>query len=78
MHGDLTSPTVMTHRFQVLEKIAFSLVVCSALACFGFIAYQSSPDLRQDWQRSEAFVLNGNVFPYACAAAIDDPCLGVQ
>ncbi len=37
----------MPHRFQVFEKIAFSLVVLSAAACSAFIAYETSPDIRQ-------------------------------
>ncbi|APR35820.1 hypothetical protein [Paraburkholderia sp. SOS3] len=36
----------MPHQYQVFEKIAFSLVVLSAVVCSSFIAYESSPELQ--------------------------------
>lgn len=36
----------MPHRFELLERIAFSMLVCSAVACSTFIAYEKSPDFR--------------------------------
>jgi hypothetical protein len=36
----------MPHRFQLLEKIAFSLVCWSAAACSAFIAYERCPQIK--------------------------------
>ncbi|MFC0572537.1 hypothetical protein [Paraburkholderia solisilvae] len=36
----------MPHQYQVIEKIAFSLVVLSAVICSSFIAYEDSPELQ--------------------------------
>jgi hypothetical protein len=34
----------MPHRFQILEKIAFTLVVMFALGCTTLIAYENHPE----------------------------------
>jgi hypothetical protein len=36
----------MPHRYQIFERIAFSLVVLSAVVCSSFLAYESSPELQ--------------------------------
>ncbi|QYD67279.1 hypothetical protein KZJ38_12920 [Paraburkholderia edwinii] len=54
----------MPLQYQVFEKIAFSLVVLSAVVCSSFIAYESSPELQNavavtkklDWTANYATV----------------------
>ncbi|MFP6558338.1 hypothetical protein WJ542_08410 [Paraburkholderia sp. B3] len=64
----------MPHRYQVLEKIAFTLVVLSAVMCSGFIAWESSPDFRANFQQGKDLFLKSGEYSYACATIATDPC----
>ncbi|MBN3808580.1 hypothetical protein [Paraburkholderia sp. Ac-20347] len=64
----------MPHRFQVFEKLAFSLVVLSAVMCSGYIAWESSPDLRANVQVGKELFLKSGEYSYACATVTADPC----
>ncbi|RQH10124.1 hypothetical protein D1Y85_01120 [Paraburkholderia dinghuensis] len=65
----------MPHRYQLLEKFAFSLVVLSAVTCSSYIAWESSPDLRLDFQQGKELILKSGEFTYdACATASGDSC----
>ncbi len=64
----------MPHRYQFLEKIAFTLVVLSAVTCSSFIAWESSPDLRANFQQGKDLFLKSGEYSYACATVATDPC----
>jgi hypothetical protein len=66
--------TAMPHRYQLLEKIAFTLVVLSAVTCSGFIAWESSPDFRANFQQGKDLFLKSGDYSYACATVATDPC----
>ncbi|MDE1184131.1 hypothetical protein [Paraburkholderia sp.] len=61
----------MPQRFQVLERIAFSLVVMSAVFCSAFIAWESNPDLQATCKT--VLQLTGE-YSSVCIAASNDPC----
>lgn len=64
----------MPHRYQLFEKIAFSVVVLAAAMCSTFIAWESSPDLRQGVQQGKELFLKSGEYSYACATVVADPC----
>lgn len=64
----------MTHRFQVFERIAFSLVVLSAAACSAFIAYERCPDVKQVLQVGEKVLRYSGQYAYVCATPAADTC----
>jgi len=64
----------MTHRFQLLEKIAFSLVCWSAAACSTFIAYERCPDIKVVLHVGEEVLSYSGKFSYACATPVVDAC----
>lgn len=64
----------MPHRYQLLEKFAFSLVVLFAVMCSSYIAWESSPDLRENVQQGKELFLKSGQYTYACGTAADDPC----
>lgn len=65
----------MPHRYQLLERFAFSLVFLSAVMCSGYIAWESSPDLRQNVQQGKELLLKSGEYSYdACATASGDSC----
>ncbi|MGF7133448.1 hypothetical protein P3T40_004939 [Paraburkholderia sp. EB58] len=64
----------MPYRFQVFEKIAFSLVVLSAVACSAFIAYETSPDVRQVLHAGKTALQWSGEYSFACSAPVTDTC----
>ncbi|TAM08284.1 MAG: hypothetical protein EPN70_00655 [Paraburkholderia sp.] len=64
----------MPYRYQRLERFAFSLVVLSAVMCSGFIAWESSPDFRENVQQGKELVLKSGQYSYACGTVTTDPC----
>ncbi|PLZ00378.1 hypothetical protein CY652_21120 [Burkholderia sp. WAC0059] len=64
----------MPHRYQLLEKIAFTFVVMSAALCSAFIAYETSPDLRFGLQQGKELFVKSGEYSYACSMAVNDPC----
>ncbi len=67
----------MPPRFQLLEKVAFSFVVLSALLCSTFIAYQNSSDVRVGVHVGKELFLKSGQYSYACATVVSDPCAQV-
>jgi hypothetical protein len=64
----------MPQRFQVLEKIAFSLVVMSAVACSGFIAYERDPDVKIVLQAGKTAMQWSGEYSFACASPAANTC----
>lgn len=64
----------MPARFQLFERIAFSLVVLAALLCSAFIAYESSPEFRFGLHEGKELVLKSTEYSYMCASAMSQPC----
>lgn len=64
----------MPHRFQLLEKFAFSIVVMLAAACSSYIAWESSPNLRDNLEVGKELFLKSGQYSYACATMAADPC----
>ncbi|SIT39065.1 conserved exported hypothetical protein [Paraburkholderia ribeironis] len=64
----------MTQRFQLFEKIAFSLVCWSAAACSAFIAYERCPDIKVVLHAGEQIVLDSGQYSFACAAPAVNIC----
>jgi hypothetical protein len=64
----------MPHRFQLLEKIAFSLVVFSAVACSAFIAYERCPEIKIALHEGEDPLSKSGEYSLACVAPANGPC----
>jgi hypothetical protein len=64
----------MPHRFQVLERIAFSLVVLSAAACSAFIAYETSPGVRQVLHAGKTALQWSGEYSFVCASPLTNAC----
>ncbi|WP_345810733.1 hypothetical protein AAGS40_07900 [Paraburkholderia sp. PREW-6R] len=64
----------MTHRFQLLEKIAFSLVCWSAAACSAFIAYERCPDIKVVLHVGEKVLRDSGQYAYVCTTPAADAC----
>ncbi|HEX7935831.1 MAG TPA: hypothetical protein VF573_22575 [Paraburkholderia sp.] len=64
----------MPHRFQLLEKIAFSLVCWGAAACSGFIAYERCPDIKVVLHASEEALRHSGDYAFVCTSPMDDSC----
>ena len=64
----------MTHRFQLLEKIAFSLVCWSAAACSAFIAYERCPDIKVVLHAGEEVLRYSGEYSFGCASPVADSC----
>jgi hypothetical protein len=62
----------MSHRFQVLEQIAFLLVVMFGLMCFGVVVYGGSPDARS---AVHAAIQASSQLPTPCPANANDACI---
>jgi hypothetical protein len=62
----------MTHRFQVLEQLAFSLVTLFGLMCFAVVVYGYSPDARS---AVHAAMQASSQFPVACTGNPSDTCV---
>lgn len=64
----------MPHRFQLIERIAFSFVVLSAVACSAFIAYERCPDVKTALRYGkEAARLSGE-YSATCVSPLSNPC----
>ncbi|AXE92589.1 hypothetical protein ACTJLC_22445 [Paraburkholderia sp. 22099] len=64
----------MPHRFQLFEKIAFSLVCWSAAACSAFIAYERCPDIRVVLHASKEVLRYSGEYSFICATPVADAC----
>ena len=64
----------MPHRFQLFEKIAFSLLCWSAAACSAFIAYERCPDIKVVLHASAKVLQYSGEYSFACAAPAADIC----
>jgi hypothetical protein len=64
----------MTPRFQIIEKIAFSLVCWSAAACSAFIAYERCPDIKVVLHAGEKVLRASGQYSLACATPATDVC----
>ena len=64
----------MPAQFQIFEKIAFSLVVMSAVLCSGYIAWETSPDFQAAVHASTAAVRWSGEYSLICASTANDPC----
>jgi hypothetical protein len=64
----------MTHRFQLFEKIAFSLVCWSAAACSAFIAYERCPDIKVILHAGKEVLRYSGEYSMACATPTVDAC----
>jgi hypothetical protein len=67
----------MPHRYQLLERFAFSLVFLSAVMCTGYIAWESSPDFRQNVHDGKELLLKSGEYSYAydaCATPSGKAC----
>jgi hypothetical protein len=64
----------MPLRFLLLERIAFSLVVTSAVACSAFLAYEQIPDVRIALHDGEALMRESAKYSVMCEPSKFDPC----
>lgn len=64
----------MPHRFQLFEKIAFSLVCWSAAACSAFIAYERCPDIKVVLHAGEQVLSYGGQYSLACTEPAANVC----
>jgi hypothetical protein len=64
----------MTPRFQLFEKIAFSLVCWSAAACSAFIAYERCPDIKVVLHAGAQVLRYSGQYSLGCAAPTADVC----
>ncbi|MFM0337250.1 hypothetical protein [Paraburkholderia fungorum] len=64
----------MSNRFQLLEKIAFSLICWSAAACSAFIAYERCPDIKVVLHVGEEALRYSGQYSYVCATPVADAC----
>ena len=64
----------MPYRFQIFEKIAFTLVVLSAVACSAFIAYETSPEVRQVLHAGKTALQWSGEYSFVCASPVTDAC----
>ena len=65
----------MPHRFQLFEKIAFSLVCWSAAACSAFIAYERCPDIKVVLHAGEEVLRDSGQYSFVCASPVADTCV---
>ena len=64
----------MPHRYQLIERIAFSLVVLSAVACSAFIAYEQVPGVKAAMHTGEDILRQSGEYSFACASSVSDVC----
>jgi hypothetical protein len=64
----------MPHRFQLLEKFAFSLVVMFGAACFALVAYDTSPDLQDSVQVGKEVLRKSGEYAFACSSDTQALC----
>ena len=65
----------MPHRFQLLEKIAFSLVCWGAAACSAFIAYERCPEIQVVLDAGEQALRYSGEYAFVCASPVADSCM---
>ncbi|TDY39073.1 hypothetical protein BX592_12877 [Paraburkholderia rhizosphaerae] len=65
----------MPHRYQVFERIAFSLVVLSAVVCSSFIAYENSPGLQNAVKVTKSLDWTAD-YSTVCVSPMTGPCAG--
>jgi hypothetical protein len=73
----LTRPAdgvAMPKIYWKLERIAFSLVVLLALACFGFIVWQKNPDMTLAIQTGREMLMPNSEHLLACMAPDQGAC----
>ncbi|CAB3772915.1 hypothetical protein [Paraburkholderia humisilvae] len=63
----------MPHQYQVFERIAFSLVVLSAVVCSSFIAYESSPGLQNAVKVTKSLDWTAD-YSAVCISPATSPC----
>lgn len=64
----------MPARLLLLEKIAFSMVVASAVACSSFIAYEQHPEVRIALHEGETLMRESAKYSVVCEPSPFDPC----
>ncbi|BCF97071.1 hypothetical protein PPGU19_016400 [Paraburkholderia sp. PGU19] len=64
----------MSPRFQIFERIAFSLVVMSAVLCSGYIAWETSPGFQDAVHASAAAVRWSGDYSFVCASTATNAC----
>lgn len=64
----------MPHRFQLFERIVFSLVVLSAVMCSTFITYERCPELKIAFQREAEILAQSEGYAFDCTSVADAPC----
>jgi hypothetical protein len=64
----------MSHRFQLFEKIAFSLVCWSAAACSAFIAYERCPEIKVVLHAGEKVLRYSGQYSFVCATPVATEC----
>jgi hypothetical protein len=64
----------MPPRFQILEKIVFTLVVMSAVLCSGFIAWETEPGFQDAVHASAAAVRWSGDYSFMCASTTANAC----
>ncbi len=63
----------MPHQFQVFERIAFSLVVLSAVVCSAFIAYESNPEVKSAVEATKNINWAAD-YSAVCTSPLTNPC----
>jgi hypothetical protein len=64
----------MPPRFQILEKIVFTMVVMSAVLCSGYIAWETSPGFQDAVHASAAAVRWSGDYSFMCASTTANAC----
>jgi hypothetical protein len=64
----------MPPRFQIFEKIAFTLVVMSAVLCSGYIAWETSPGFQEAVHASATAVRWSGDYSFICASPANKAC----
>jgi len=64
----------MPPRFQILERIVFTMVVMSAVLCSGYIAWETSPGFQDVVHASAAAVRWSGDYSFMCASTTANAC----
>jgi hypothetical protein len=64
----------MPPRFQILERIVFTMVVMSAVLCSGYIAWETSPGFQDAVHASAAAVRWSGDYSFMCASTTANAC----
>ncbi|HZZ10589.1 MAG TPA: hypothetical protein VFE79_07840 [Paraburkholderia sp.] len=68
----------MPQRFQLFEKIVFSLVCWAAAACSAFIAYERCPEIKVVLHASAQVLSYSSQYSFMCASPTTDTCTQLQ